>query len=104
MLPIDVRLKMLIESGFLVILLTYVLRSYMRQVQHLSAGIALLLSAPLAIDILWFHCVRSPLAWAALNVPFMAVVIGFCYVKIVRKSGHKLRGKLAMLVTLLCRE
>lgn len=104
MLPIEPRLKIIIEGSFLCILLVYALRSFYLRVQHLSAGIAVLLSIPLAVDVLWLHCIRSPQVWAALNVPFLAVVVGFCYVRIAKKSGHKLRRKLAILVTLLCRE
>lgn len=101
MLPIDSRLKMLIECGFLMVLCIYALRSFILKVHHVSAGIAVLLSCPILIDILWFQCMRSPQMWAALNVPFLVVVGGFCYERIFKKGLCKLRRKLALLVTLL---
>jgi hypothetical protein len=101
MLPIESRIKIFIESMFLVVLLTYALRSLFLKAQHVSAGIAVLLSIPIIIDVAWFHCIRSPQVWAVLNIPFITVVAVFCYVRIFKKSMRKLRQKLAMVVTLL---
>ena len=101
MLPIDPRIKIVCECVFMVILLTYAARSEFRQRQHLTASISAALCVPLLIDVLIFHAVRPVAVWAVLNVPFLAAVGGFVYVKILHKGVRKAFRRLVSLFLLL---
>lgn len=89
MLPIAPQIKIWFECLFVVILLSYALRSGVKQRRHLTASVSAALCVPLLVDVLVYHAIRPAAVWVVLNTPFTVATAVFIYARILKKGLRK---------------
>lgn len=89
MLPIAPQIKIWFECLFVFILLSYAIRSEVKQRKHLTASVSAALCVPLLVDVLVYHAIRPAAVWVALNTPFTIATAVFIYARILKKGVRK---------------